>query len=533
MSIPKVSVCVPAYNQPELLERCLFSVADQKYKDYEVIVTDDSTNDDVRKVVLGFAEKFKLKYQKNPSPLGSPENWNAAIAMAAGEYIKIMHHDDWFSSEESLGEFVKVLDENPASSFVFSASNACTASGQTSFIHSPTQKQLNVLKESPNHLFSGNFIGAPSAVIYRRNKNFQYDKNLKWLVDIDFYISYLFANRNFIYINKPLVCVAIEGGHKVTNVSANNKCVELREHFYLYQKIKTDSHNNLLFLREFWSLLKRHNINSKDDLSTCNILARFPEQVVIFLAIRKFLYNPLRKIGMGSTKLLKRFINVGANSKHISYAQSGEDLIVGFVFEWLGIKKPTYIDLGAHHPTYISNTYYFYRKGSSGVCVEPNPKLFSVIKNKRSRDTCLNIGVGTTHVKSSDFYIMSADTLSTFSRTDAELLEKRDGQKIVNVLKVPLVPVNEIIDRHMGKSPNFVSLDIEGLDLDILKTFDFKRFRPEVFCVETLTYTSNNSEQKIPEIIDFMKGQNYFVYADTYINTIFVDKGAWERRSHA
>ena len=67
--------------------------------------------------------------------------------------------------------------------------------------------------------------------------------------------------------------------------------------------------------------------------------------------------------------------------------------------------------------------------------------------------------------------------------------------------------------------------------MQILQDFNFKKFRPEVFCIETLTYTENNTETKLYALIEYMKAQDYFVYADTYINTIFVDKEKWKMAS--
>ena len=63
--------------------------------------------------------------------------------------------------------------------------------------------------------------------------------------------------------------------------------------------------------------------------------------------------------------------------------------------------------------------------------------------------------------------------------------------------------------------------------MQILKSFDFSHYRPEVFCIETLTYAENHSERKVTEILEFMKSNDYFNYADTYINTIFVDNKIW------
>lgn len=214
-----------------------------------------------------------------------------------------------------------------------------------------------------------------------------------------------------------------------------------------------------------------------------------------------------------------------------SYAQCGEDLIVDFILEnRFRLYKPTYLDIGAHDPVYLSNTYFFYKKGAKGVSVEPDPFLWKKIKSKRTRDTCLNVGVGVGSASASDFYVMDCKTLNTFSREDAERYRSQDGHKIESVISLPMMSIDEILNNYFEKTPNFVSLDVEGLDVEILKAFDFGKFRPEVFCVETLTYTKDFSGKKIDETMSVMAANEYFVYADTFINTIFVDKRAWERR---
>jgi FkbM family methyltransferase len=213
-----------------------------------------------------------------------------------------------------------------------------------------------------------------------------------------------------------------------------------------------------------------------------------------------------------------------------SYSQCGEDLIVDFVFNDLKINDPTYVDIGAHHPKYLSNTHFFYTKGCHGICIEPDPYLFKKIKKQRTRDICLNLGIGINQEKSADLYIMTTRTLNTFSKSEAERYQSYGSEKIEKTIKMPLENINDIINRHCKIKPNFISLDIEGLDFDIIKTFDFSTCKPEVFCIETITYTENKTEEKIESIIDFMKNKNYFVYADTYINTIFVNIDSWKNR---
>ncbi|MEJ2724564.1 MAG: FkbM family methyltransferase [Deltaproteobacteria bacterium] len=226
-----------------------------------------------------------------------------------------------------------------------------------------------------------------------------------------------------------------------------------------------------------------------------------------------------------------RFINrlVLGDAKK-SYAQCGEDLIANFILDALKILKPCYLDIGAYHPTRLSNTYLLYRKGCHGVCVEPDPDLYDQIKSKRKRDVCLNVGIGTGQEAHADFYVMSSKTLNTFSKEEAERYQSYGSERIVKVIQIPLVSVNNVIQEYFSDCPNFVSLDAEGLDRPILKTFNFSRFRPEIFCIETLTYAEDKSERKISEIIDLMIKEGYFVCADTYINTIFVEKEAWTNR---
>ena len=209
-----------------------------------------------------------------------------------------------------------------------------------------------------------------------------------------------------------------------------------------------------------------------------------------------------------------------------SYSQSGEDLIVRYVFDILKIPSPTYLDIGAHHPTYLSNTYIFYETGSKGVNVEPDPQLYSHINKIRQRDTNLNIGIADKK-EVLDFYVMTSSTLNTFSLDEAKKAESKKI-KIDKVIQVLVMPVNDILNEHFADAdPDFLSLDVEGLDLKILQSFDFVRWRPKVICVETITYSEKRDGKKIKEIDSLLIEKGYFVYADTYINTIFVDKAIW------
>ena len=221
-------------------------------------------------------------------------------------------------------------------------------------------------------------------------------------------------------------------------------------------------------------------------------------------------------------------LNAGNFITRTSYSQSGEDCVVDFLLEAIGVRQPTYLDIGAHDPFYLSNTALFYQKGFSGINVEPDPVLYEKIRKERTRDACLNCGVGSENRGDADFYVMSIPTLNTFSEKEARRLESSGAAKILAVLKIEVVGICEIL-AHLV--PNFVSLDVEGMDLQILQGIDFKQFRPDVFCVETLTFTIDKNERKLDEIISHMHENDYMTYADTYINTIFVEKSRWRNRT--
>lgn len=239
--------------------------------------------------------------------------------------------------------------------------------------------------------------------------------------------------------------------------------------------------------------------------------------------IKKYIYQ----------NVLPRLRNMRRNltdNARTSYSQCGEDLIVKHVLGVLGISTVSYLDIGAHHPQYLSNTYLFYANGDRGVCVEPDPVLFQEFVVQRPDDVNLNCGVGA-ESGSAEFYVMSTSTLNTFSKEEAQRYQSYGTYQIVKTLKMELRTINDILENFFSSCPHFVSLDVEGLDYLILNSMNFEKFRPQVFCLETLSFTEDKTERKLTEIIDLMHSKGYMTYADTYINTIFVDMAAWEKRA--
>lgn len=213
----------------------------------------------------------------------------------------------------------------------------------------------------------------------------------------------------------------------------------------------------------------------------------------------------------------------------ISYSQCGEDMIVKHLFDQMGNFKPSYLDIGAHHPFYLSNTACFYKNGSSGINIEPDPALFQNFIKHRKRDKNLNIGVSDMEGEL-DFYVISDSTLNTFSKAEAENYLGMGNYGIKEVKKIKVDTLRNVINKHSaGKFPDFLSVDAEGIDEIIVKEVDFATNYPVVICIETVSFSTTGKGKKNQALIEFISSRGYIAYADTNVNTIFVRRDKWER----
>jgi len=203
-----------------------------------------------------------------------------------------------------------------------------------------------------------------------------------------------------------------------------------------------------------------------------------------------------------------------------TYSQMGEDLLIRFALSKVGVTKPNYLDIGAYDAVQLSNTMFFYQRGCSGVCIEPNPVLAKRFSKVRRRDTVLNVGVGDGKIGEAEFYVMSKPEFSSFNREICEGIAATNHAKIVRRLQVPLLSVDELARDYFPAGIDFLSLDVEGWDERVLESIDFENIRPKVICVETIDFLTKG---KRPEAALLLAQHDYIVFADTHINTIFVD----------
>jgi FkbM family methyltransferase len=168
----------------------------------------------------------------------------------------------------------------------------------------------------------------------------------------------------------------------------------------------------------------------------------------------------------------------------ISYAQNREDIILSAFFN--EDEKGFYVDVGANDPDIDSVTKLFYLKGWSGINIEPIKRLYAKLEQERPRDINLNVGVG--EKKSSLLFreYVGAEGLSTFS--DAMKEEYKglsEGQKPYTEYQVDILPLKRIFENAKVKNIQFMKVDVEGFEYEVLKGNDWKLYRPEVICIES------------------------------------------------
>jgi len=227
-----------------------------------------------------------------------------------------------------------------------------------------------------------------------------------------------------------------------------------------------------------------------------------------------------------NTLTISRIINKIFNIKQkISFSQSGEDIIIKFLIDTLKKEKVRYFDIGTNHPVNLNNTYLLYLMGFQGVCIEPDPQYKNLIRKFRPRDIYLACGITPGLSGRADYFLMDDHSLNTFSGSGAKDMVDLHHKKIIKTVKVPLLNINELLKKYFDhKAFTILSVDVEGLDYDVVSSIDFNAYRPDIFCIETLSYSTDLSGNKDSRFTRFMEAMDYKLYADTYINSIFIDK---------
>lgn len=204
----------------------------------------------------------------------------------------------------------------------------------------------------------------------------------------------------------------------------------------------------------------------------------------------------------------------------LSYSQEGEDKVLARFFEYKNIGF--YIDIGAHHPIRFSNTYLFYKRGWRGINIDAMPGSMEAFREIRTEDINLEIPIASKR-EFLNYYIFNETALNTFSKEEAEKKDGLRNYKVIKTLQLEAFPLSEILDKYLpsGQHIDFMSIDVEGYDFEVLKSNNWEMYKPDFILIESLRTTLE--EIKEDKVYLFLKDYGYKLQAKTF-NTLFFQR---------
>ena len=197
-------------------------------------------------------------------------------------------------------------------------------------------------------------------------------------------------------------------------------------------------------------------------------------------------------------------------SNFITYSQYLEDYILFCIF--YDIKYGFYIDVGANDPSHLSVTKSFYLRGWYGINIEPLSDKYHSLLQIRNRDINLNIGVGKSEGNATLYLLNTGSTLY-----------KENLNKKTNYTEIKIHTMKNICRKFVPKNEEiqFVKIDVEGGERDVLLGYDFENYRPKVFCIES---TKPGTEIPSHELWEEILLNNNYSFAYQYkINRFYID----------
>ncbi len=210
--------------------------------------------------------------------------------------------------------------------------------------------------------------------------------------------------------------------------------------------------------------------------------------------------------------LYKAFISPSKPRK--SYSQYAEDLIIQSYFS-RKLKTGRYVDVGCHHPRRGSNTYGLYKKGWSGILIDLEE--IKVLANQliRRRDKVILAAVSDSEEWAEIFSDKAYSTNTTIKKSVSIASEQSIGQVKTQTL------TNILNQQNFQKKFELLSIDVEGVDLQVLKGLDLTSYQPQIICIENWSCKNGVAAVLNSEIHQYLNGHNYQLVAVSGLSTIY------------
>ncbi|KND47921.1 MAG: hypothetical protein AB199_04155 [Parcubacteria bacterium C7867-004] len=194
-------------------------------------------------------------------------------------------------------------------------------------------------------------------------------------------------------------------------------------------------------------------------------------------------------VALASTKTIAKLVlNRGVLR---SYGHQGEDAVLQGMLKW--VKKGTYVDVGAYHPVLYSNTYAFYQKGWRGIVIDPNIDMRPLYTLMRPADRFIHAAVGE-RAEERPYYMFDDGAYNSFDEGRARSWKATRGLEIRETRMVAFKPLSQILSEQGIKSIDFLNIDVEGFDFEVLKTHDWS-IPTRVIAIEDETFNPDQPRE--------------------------------------
>jgi len=182
----------------------------------------------------------------------------------------------------------------------------------------------------------------------------------------------------------------------------------------------------------------------------------------------------------------------------------------------------TYVDLGCFHPTRLNNTYQFYKKGWTGLNIDLNPLTIDLFNFARPKDINVCAAISNKRSKKKLYFLGDLDSKNTLDFNHKNWLKNHFNikEKDFKIKKIKTITLGEILDKNKIFNIDFLNIDIEGKELEVLKLLDFKKFKIKVICVELFSYNKISSKKSI-KLKKILKKNGFKLVDKSEINYIF------------
>jgi GR25 family glycosyltransferase involved in LPS biosynthesis len=202
-------------------------------------------------------------------------------------------------------------------------------------------------------------------------------------------------------------------------------------------------------------------------------------------------------------------------------SQEGEDILLRRLLKWHYHKPGFYVDVGAHDPIRFSNTYHFYLNGWKGINIDPKKGMKSCFDSIRPNDTNLEIGISDKETLLT-YYQFKEPAFNTFDVASVEYAKTRT--ELVDETNIEVWPLAKTLDEYVDPNQQitFYNIDVEGLEINVLKSNDWVKYRPLLIVVEAL------NDKALLELNNFLVEQRYTRVASTKNSYFFCENKFWE-----